>query len=62
MVIVAGAAVLLNGSVHIAHWNRAVLPHTVATGVLNEFLAVTGLFITVWARLILGGNWSARIT
>jgi protein-S-isoprenylcysteine O-methyltransferase Ste14 len=55
------AAVLLNGSVRIIHWNRAVLPHTLATGILGDFLALVGLFIAIWARVTLGGNWSARV-
>jgi len=56
------AAVFLNGSVRKIHWNRGVLPHTVATGVLGDFLVLVGLFLAIWARVTLGGNWSARVT
>jgi protein-S-isoprenylcysteine O-methyltransferase Ste14 len=54
-------AVLLNGSARIFHWDRAVLYHTVTTGVLGDFLVFVGLFISIWARVTLGGNWSARV-
>ena len=62
LVLVLVAAALLNGSVRIIHWNRAVLPHTVATGILADFLVLVGLLIALWARVTLGGNWSARVT
>jgi protein-S-isoprenylcysteine O-methyltransferase Ste14 len=61
-VLTAAAAILLNGSARITNWNRAVLPHTVATGILGDFLLFVGLFIAIWARITLGGNWSARVT
>jgi protein-S-isoprenylcysteine O-methyltransferase Ste14 len=62
LVLIAVAAVLLNGSARIIHWNRAVLPHPVVTGILGDFLVLVGLFIAIWARVTLGGNWSARVT
>jgi protein-S-isoprenylcysteine O-methyltransferase Ste14 len=61
-VLTATAAILLNGSARVMNWNRAVLPHTVATGILGDFLVFVGLFIAIWARITLGGNWSARVT
>jgi len=61
-VLTAAAAILLNGSAQITNWNRAVLPHTVVTGILGDFLLFVGLFIAIWARITLGGNWSARVT
>jgi len=62
LVFNAVAAVFLIGSERIIHWNRAILPHTVITGVLGDFLVLIGLFIAIWARATLGGNWSARVT
>jgi protein-S-isoprenylcysteine O-methyltransferase Ste14 len=62
LALVAGAAVLLNGSARLIPWNRTFLPHTLATGVVADVLALVGLFIAVWARATLGGNWSARVT
>ena len=61
-VLTAGAAILLNRSARIINWNRAVLPHTVVTGILGDFLLFVGLFIAIWARITLGGNWSASVT
>jgi len=48
------------------HWpsamNLPLIPHTdwiLATGVI---ICVFGLFITIWARVILAGNWSSDVT
>src|SRR5215831_2785103 len=62
LVLTAVVAVLLNGSVRIIHWNHTILPQTLVTGLLADFLAFAGLFIAIWARVTLGGNWSARVT
>ena len=58
----AVAAILLIGSERIIHWNRVVLPHTVITGILADSLMLAGLLVAIWARVTLGGNWSARVT
>jgi protein-S-isoprenylcysteine O-methyltransferase Ste14 len=60
--LTALAAFLLNGTARIFNWNRAVLPHAVVTGILGDFLVLIGLFVAIWARVTLGGNWSARVT
>lgn len=31
-------------------------------GILGDFLVLVGLFIAIWARVTLGGNWSARVS
>jgi protein-S-isoprenylcysteine O-methyltransferase Ste14 len=62
LALTAVAALLLNGSARIINWNRAVLPHTLVTGILADFLVLLGLLIAIWARVTLGGNWSARVT
>jgi protein-S-isoprenylcysteine O-methyltransferase Ste14 len=62
LVLTAVAAFLLIGSVRIIHWNRAILPDTVPTGILGDFLVLIGLFIALWARVTLGGDWSPRVT
>jgi protein-S-isoprenylcysteine O-methyltransferase Ste14 len=59
---VAVAAFLLNGSERSVHWDSPILPRTLLTGVLGDFLVLVGLFIAIWARVALGGNWSARVT
>lgn len=62
LVLTATAALLLNGSARMLNWNRALLAHTVVTGCLGDLLVFVGLFIAIWARITLGGNWSARVT
>jgi protein-S-isoprenylcysteine O-methyltransferase Ste14 len=62
LLLLAVVVALLKGTVRIIHWNRVVLPHTVATGILADFLVLVGLLIALWARVTLGGNWSARVT
>lgn len=62
LVVIAVAALLLNGAARMINWNRAVLPHTAWPGVLGDLLVLVGLFIAIWARATLGRNWSARVT
>jgi protein-S-isoprenylcysteine O-methyltransferase Ste14 len=61
LALVVVAAVLLKGSVRVIPWNRLILPHRFALGILADLLVLLGLFITLWARVTLGGNWSARV-
>jgi len=62
LAITAVAAVVLNGSARMMHWDRAVLPHTAVLGIFADFMVLAGLCVTLWARVTLGGNWSARVT
>ncbi len=39
-----------------------VLPATTSILVIGVVLAVSGLFIALWARVILGTNWSGAVT
>jgi protein-S-isoprenylcysteine O-methyltransferase Ste14 len=39
-----------------------VLPHTVALNILGLVLTVLGLALAIWARVILGRNWSGTVT
>lgn len=61
LLLTATAALLLNGSARILNWNRAVFAHTVVTGCLGDLLVFVGLIVSIWARITLGGNWSARV-
>lgn len=56
------AVLLLNGRVRIFDWNRTIIAHTLAIGMLADVLALIGLVIAVSARMLLGGNWSARVS
>jgi len=42
--------------------NEPVTPHTVWTRVTGDVLCVLGLFVTLWARRALAGNWSSDVT
>ncbi len=55
-------AVLFTVKIGAAQLNRSVLPHTVKIGLLADVIIATGLSIAIWARVVLGGNWSSRVT
>jgi protein-S-isoprenylcysteine O-methyltransferase Ste14 len=62
LVLTIVVVLLLRWSIRLIQLNRAVLPHNLATGLLADLFALVGLFIALWARAALGGNWSARVT
>jgi len=39
-----------------------VVPHTTSSACIGAFLCVSGLVFAIWARVILGRNWSGVIT
>ncbi len=59
---VVTAVLLIKASARATLWNRSLLPHTLGTGIAADVLVAAGLFIAIWARVTLGGNWSARVT
>jgi protein-S-isoprenylcysteine O-methyltransferase Ste14 len=60
--IAALAAMLLAGRIREIHFAREILPHSLGTAIAADIIVFTGLVIAVWARVVLGGNWSARVT
>ncbi len=56
------AAALLTGGFRHMHLTRAILPHTLDLALVADAIVLAGLIIAVWARLVLGGNWSGRVT
>ena len=62
LVIALVAVLTLKGSVLAIPWNRAVLPRTIGMSIFAASLVLLGLVIAIWARVTLGGNWSARVT
>lgn len=42
--------------------NRVVIPHTELALVTGAVICALGLFATIWARVILAGNWSSDVT
>jgi len=43
-------------------WNGEILPDTAWAGWTGLAITVLGFAITLWARSILGGNWSGTVT
>lgn len=42
--------------------NLPITPHVGWTGAMGASVCVLGLFMTLWARWTLGGNWSSNVT
>jgi protein-S-isoprenylcysteine O-methyltransferase Ste14 len=42
--------------------NTTLVPKTGPTAILGLVLVLAGLLFAVWARVFLGGNWSANVT
>ena len=42
--------------------NLTVTPHVDWTRIPGDFICVLGLFVTLWARRTLAGNWSGNVT
>lgn len=59
--LTAAVAVLLIGGVHQLRLTRAILPHTLGVALLADVIVLAGCVIAVWARVMLGGNWSSRV-
>ena len=65
LLLVIVVAILLSRKIlqlQLAQLARTVLPHTLWTGLLADVIVLAGLVVAVWARVVLGGNWSARVT
>jgi protein-S-isoprenylcysteine O-methyltransferase Ste14 len=60
VVVVLGVALLRSRTGRAI--DPVVLPKTVALRLLADALAVAGVAILVWARTILGSNWSSAVT
>jgi protein-S-isoprenylcysteine O-methyltransferase Ste14 len=43
-------------------FDRLVVPHTTSSAWSGVLLCVSGLMFAIWARLILGRNWSGVVT
>lgn len=42
--------------------NLSITPHADWTGAMGVCICVLGLFVTLWARWTLAGNWSSAVT
>ena len=45
-----------------APFDQALTPHTNFTRMADCLICVLGLFVTIWARRVLAGNWSSDVT
>ncbi len=59
--ILCAAALLLSAKIGGLSLQRSILPHTLTMGVLADMLVLLGLVIGIWARSVLGANWSSRV-
>jgi protein-S-isoprenylcysteine O-methyltransferase Ste14 len=58
-----GCSYVLLASLHLPPpMNLSVTPHADWTGAMGASICVLGLFVTLWARWTLGGNWSSAVT
>jgi protein-S-isoprenylcysteine O-methyltransferase Ste14 len=48
---------------HLGHFlNMHLVPHTPEVAWLGALLTAAGLAFAIWARVVLGGNWSGQVT
>src|SRR5438445_6296620 len=62
LVLLIGYFLVIKSSVLPAPFNWIVIPHTTLSAWVGVFLCVSGLVFAIWARVILGRNWSGVIT
>jgi protein-S-isoprenylcysteine O-methyltransferase Ste14 len=62
VVLVIGYFLLIRSSSLPPPFDWLVVPHTKPSAWIGAFLCVGGLLFAVWARVILGRNWSGVIT
>jgi protein-S-isoprenylcysteine O-methyltransferase Ste14 len=62
LVLVIGYFLVIKSSSLPPPFDWLVVPHTTSSAWIGAFLCIGGLLFAVWARVILGGNWSGVIT
>ncbi len=60
--ILFAALLLFSAKVGGLSLQRSILPHTLPIGILADVIVLLGLVIAIWARSVLGTNWSSRVT
>jgi protein-S-isoprenylcysteine O-methyltransferase Ste14 len=61
VLLAAVVVVLLNGRIREVHLRHQILPHTLELALVGDVIVLAGLVLAVWARVVLGGNWSSRV-
>jgi len=62
LALVVGYFLVIKSSAFPSPFNWLVVPHRTSSSWGGVFLCVSGLVLAIWARLILGRNWSGVIT
>lgn len=62
LLLVIGYFVLVKSSSLPPPFDWLIVPHTKLSAWVGAFLCVIGLVLAIWARVILGRNWSGVIT
>ena len=62
LVLVIGYFLVIKSNSLPPPFDWLVVPHTTPSAWIGAFLCISGLLFAVWARVILGGNWSGVIT
>ena len=62
LMLVVGYFLVIKSSSLPSPFDWLVVPHTMSSAWIGAFLCVSGLVFAVWARVILGRNWSGVIT
>ena len=62
LVLVIGYFLVIESSVLPSPFDWLVIPHTTSSAWVGASLCVSGLMFAIWARVILGRNWSGVIT
>lgn len=59
--VICAALLLFNTKVGGLALHRSLLPQTLFFGILADVIVMFGLVIAIWARSVLGANWSSRV-
>jgi len=62
LALVIGYFLVIKSSSLPSPFDRLVVPHTTSSAWIGAFLSVSGLVFAIWARVILGRNWSGVVT
>ena len=62
LVLVIGYFLVIKSSSLPSPLDWLVLPHTGSSAWIGAFLSMSGLLFAIWARVILGRNWSGVVT
>ena len=60
--LLVAAALMMNSNLRIPGMNRVLVAHTPVSLALGVVMTAAGVLFAVWARRILGANWSATVT